>query len=102
MSLKLVNRSIGSVVFPDADLKLFLTASLEARAHRRFTELQSRGDHFSEPEILSDLRARDERDMSRSTSPLRQASDAHLLDTTNLSIDSVFAHVSELVNARRT
>ena len=97
----LEGRDIGTVVCPDAEVKLFLTASLDARAHRRFLELRERGATTSEERVLEDMRARDERDSMRGASPLRQAADAHLLDNTNLSIDSVFARANELIAARR-
>ncbi len=97
----LEGRDIGTVVCPDAEVKLFLTASLGARAHRRFLELTERGATTSEEKVLEDMRARDERDSMRGASPLRQAADAHLLDTTNLSINSVFARANELIAARR-
>ena len=97
----LEGRDIGTVVCPDAEVKLFLTASLDARAHRRFLELRERGATTSEERVLEDMRARDERDSMRGASPLRQAADAHLLDTTNLSIDSVFARANESIAARR-
>lgn len=97
----LEGRDIGTVVCPDAEVKLFLTASLGARALRRFLELRERGATTSEEKVLEAMRARDERDSMRGASPLRQAADAHLLDTTNLSIDSVFARANELIAARR-
>ena len=97
----LEGRDIGTVVCPEAEVKLFLTASLGARAHRRFLELRERGATTSEEKVLEDMRARDERDRMRGASPLRQAADAHLLDTTNLSINSVFARANELIAARR-
>lgn len=83
-------RDIGTVVCPAADCKLFVTASDEERARRRHAELAGRGIDESFATVLADLRSRDARDRERSTSPLRQAQDAHLLDTTNLDIDSAF------------
>ncbi|WP_417462711.1 (d)CMP kinase [Kordiimonas sp.] len=95
-------RDIGTIVCPDADLKLFVTASAEVRAKRRFRELEERG---LEPEfhvILADVRERDERDMNRKDAPLRPAEDALLLDTSNLDIDAVFLRAAALVNKNRT
>ncbi|MFZ5836266.1 MAG: (d)CMP kinase [Pseudomonadota bacterium] len=84
-------RDIGTVICPEAQAKLYVTASAAARAHRRYLELAARGEAASEAEVLDDLRARDARDLSRAAAPLRPAEDAHLLDTTNLSIDDAFA-----------
>lgn len=94
-------RDIGTVVCPDADVKLFVTASAEVRAKRRFRELEERG---LEPEfhvILADVRERDERDMNRKDAPLRPAEDALLLDTSNLDIDAVFLRAAALVREQR-
>ncbi len=84
-------RDIGTVICPDAQVKLFVTASLEARAHRRYLELIQRGEEATEAEVLADLQTRDRRDQERAAAPLRPAADAHLLDTTNLAIDDAFA-----------
>jgi cytidylate kinase len=92
-------RDIGTVICPDADAKLFVTASPEVRAVRRFLELQGRGVAVTEEEVLADIRARDERDSTRGTAPLKQASDAVLLDTTNLSIDAAFRAALDLIEA---
>ncbi|WP_417456500.1 (d)CMP kinase [Kordiimonas sp.] len=95
-------RDIGTVVCPGADLKLFVTASAEVRAKRRYRELEERG---LEPEfhvILTDVRERDERDMNRKDAPLRPAEDALLLDTSNLDIDAVFLRAAALVNEHRS
>jgi cytidylate kinase len=83
-------RDVGTVVCPGADAKLFVTANVKARAHRRYVELRSRGETIDEATVLADLEARDARDSSRSVAPLRPADDAHLLDTSNLDIDSAF------------
>jgi 3-phosphoshikimate 1-carboxyvinyltransferase len=80
-------RDMGSVVFPDAALKVFLTASVEERAERRYKQLISKGNAVILADLLEDLRARDERDSQRSVAPLKQGDDARLLDTTPLSID---------------
>jgi CMP/dCMP kinase len=92
-------RDIGTVICPDADVKLFVTASVEERAHRRYLELQGNGVEISESEVLTDIRRRDERDRTRGASPLRQAEDAVLLDTTNLDIDAAFRAAIDLIEA---
>lgn len=92
-------RDIGTVICPDADVKLFVTASPEIRAHRRFLELSENGLAVTEAEVLDDIRARDERDSSRGASPLRQAEDAVLLDTTNLDIDAAFRAALDVIEA---
>jgi len=80
-------RDMASVVFPDAALKIFLTASAEARAERRYKQLKEKGMDASINTLLQDIRARDERDTYRSAAPLQQAPDATLLDTTALNIE---------------
>jgi cytidylate kinase len=92
-------RDIGTVVCPGADIKLFVTADLEERARRRYRELIGRGEQVSEAAVLEDLRKRDERDSSRLASPLRMASDAHLLDTTKLDIEAAFFAAVRLIDA---
>jgi cytidylate kinase len=94
-------RDIGSVVFPDADAKIFLTASAEARARRRAGELEQSGEPIALADVLADICARDERDMTRPTAPLKPASDAHLLDTTHLDIDAAFRAAVDIVEAVR-
>lgn len=79
-------RDMGSVVFPDATLKVFLTASAEERANRRYKQLIEKGFDANLTALVQDLRERDARDASRASAPLRQEADAHLLDTTDLSI----------------
>ena len=91
-------RDIGTVVCPDAEVKLFVTASPETRANRRFLELIAKGETISEPEVLADVKARDERDTSRADSPLKPAEDAHLLDTSNLSIEAAFRAAMGLIH----
>lgn len=81
-------RDIGTVICPDADVKLFVTASLEERTRRRLAELRARGEQISFDELQAQIAERDERDINRKDSPLLQAADAHLLDTTTLSIDA--------------
>ncbi|SDD23925.1 (d)CMP kinase [Kordiimonas lacus] len=93
-------RDIGTVVCPDADLKLFVTASPEVRAERRRLEMEGRGQRADFDAILADVRARDERDMGRKDAPLKPAEDALLLDTSNLDIDAVFLRAVALVQER--
>ena len=89
-------RDIGTVVLPWAQTKIFLTASAEERARRRFLELQAKGQDVSYEQILSDVRWRDEQDSTRKTAPLRQAEDAVLLDSTGLSLEQVVARIVAL------
>lgn len=84
-------RDIGTVVWPQAERKIFLDASVEIRAERRFQELQDRGGKVTRKGVLEDLRRRDEADRNRAVSPLVPAPDAYLLDTSNLDIDSASA-----------
>lgn len=91
-------RDIGTVIAPDADVKLYVTASLEARAQRRWLEMQARGDSRSLAEIEADLRRRDERDRSRTEAPLRAADDAIVLDTSDLTADEAIAAAIERVD----
>ena len=93
-------RDMGTVVFPSADLKIFLTASAEARAERRYHQLQGRGGSVSLPRLLDAIIARDARDESRSASPLVPADDAIVLDSTALSAGEVLSRVCELASAR--
>lgn len=90
-------RDVGTVVCPDADLKLFVTAEPAVRARRRFLEIEGRGEVADFDEILADVRARDERDMNRADAPLKPAEDALLLDTSELDIDAVFLRAVALV-----
>jgi len=92
-------RDIGTVICPDADVKLFVTASPEERARRRYLELRESGIRIGEGEVLADIRNRDARDRTREASPLRQAEDAVLLDTTNLDIDAAFRAAIDLIEA---
>ncbi|HTS40066.1 MAG TPA: (d)CMP kinase [Xanthobacteraceae bacterium] len=94
-------RDIGTVIAPDADVKIFVVASPEARARRRFLELQQRGESVNEKEILADILKRDERDSSRAAAPLVRAPDAHLLDTTHLDIDAAVRAAVAIVEAAR-
>jgi CMP/dCMP kinase len=95
-------RDIGTVVCPDADHKLFVTASLETRAARRFSELTAAGEAPSLDEVTAEMTARDRQDQDRATSPLIQAEDAHLLDTSNLDIDSAFSAALTLIDSNRS
>ena len=92
-------RDIGTVICPDADVKLFVTATPEERARRRYLELKQAGITVSEQEGLADIRRRDERDKNRAAAPLRKAPDAYLLDTTNLDIDAAFRAAVDLIEA---
>ncbi|MTI17792.1 (d)CMP kinase [Rhodobacteraceae bacterium RKSG542] len=94
-------RDIGTVVCPNATAKLYITASAEVRARRRTDELRGKGIEVDFFEILKDLQRRDERDMSRADSPLRPAEDAHLLDTTEMDIDSAFNAAVEIIERSR-
>jgi cytidylate kinase len=90
-------RDIGTVICPDADVKLFVTASPEIRARRRFKELQDRGEGVNEADVLADIRKRDERDRSRAAAPLTQAADAHVLDTSALDIANAYQAALRIV-----
>jgi cytidylate kinase len=90
-------RDMGTVVFPDAPVKIFLTASAEARAQRRLMQLQETGVTADYNQILEDIRARDQRDTQRSTAPLKPAADALLLDSTHMSIDQVLDAILQRV-----
>ena len=94
-------RDIGTVVCPDADAKLFVTAESEERAGRRHRELMMRGEAADYAAILADIRRRDERDVTRSAAPLRPAGDAMLLDTTHLDPEATFWAAVDLVESTR-
>lgn len=89
-------RDIGTVVLPDADVKVYLTASVETRAKRRFLELQEKGEPADLVKIAADIEDRDYRDMHRDISPLRQAEDATLVDSSDMTIDQVVERILEL------
>jgi len=93
-------RDIGTVVCPDADVKIFVTATPEVRARRRFAEFEVRGDDVSYEAVLADILARDARDAGRPDAPMVMAPDAMLLDTTNLSIEAAFDAVVGLVKRK--
>jgi cytidylate kinase len=93
-------RDIGTVIAPDADVKLYVTAAVEVRARRRLAELLSRGISAHLDDIVIDLKARDARDSGRAAAPLTQAEDALLLDTSDMDIDQAIAAAIALVEAR--
>jgi cytidylate kinase len=94
-------RDIGTVIAPDAEVKLFVTATVEARAQRRWKEMRARGEDLSLETIAADLRRRDERDRTRAEAPLREAEDAVVLDTSEMAIDEAIAAAIAAVHARR-
>jgi cytidylate kinase len=94
-------RDIGTVIAPQAEVKIFLTASAEERARRRTKDMENRGEKADFGAILADIRARDERDTNRAISPLKPAPDAHLLDTTHLDIDAAIRAAIDIVEATR-
>lgn len=94
-------RDIGTVVFPDADVKIFVTATAEVRAGRRTAELQAAGAMVNTTDVLADILRRDGRDTTRAAAPLKPAEDAHLLDTTHLDIDAAFRVAIDIVEAVR-
>lgn len=89
-------RDIGTCVLPNADVKVFLTASVETRAKRRFDELTEKGVECDLKEIAKDIAERDERDMTREIAPLKQAADAVLVDSSNMTIEEVVAAITSL------
>lgn len=89
-------RDIGTCVLPDADVKVYLTASVETRAKRRYDELMEKGEACDFAEIAKDIAERDERDMTRETAPLRQAEDAVLIDSSDMTIDEIVAAITAL------
>lgn len=93
-------RDIGTVVCPEAEVKLYVTASETARAQRRYEELRLNGEDISFETVLSDLQERDKRDQSRSTSPLRPAQDAILMDTTDMSVATAISAALERIKVR--
>ncbi len=93
-------RDMGTVVFPDAQLKIFLTASPEERAKRRHKQLKDKGIGANLPELVAELEARDERDTKRTTAPLKAADDATLLDTTHMGIEEVVNQVMQMASQR--
>ena len=93
-------RDIGTVVCPNADAKIFVTASDEVRAHRRWLELSAKDNTVEEAVVLAEMQQRDARDAARATAPMKAADDAHLLDTSNLAIDAAFDAAKEFVSSK--
>ena len=94
-------RDIGTVICPGADVKIFVTATPEVRARRRALEYQAVGQAIDEAAVLADIKKRDDRDLNRSAAPLKQAPDAHLLDTTDMDISTVIRAAIDIVEATR-
>lgn len=94
-------RDIGTVIFPDAQVKIFVTASLAARARRRFLELQAKGTPAPYEQVEADMAARDAQDAARAAAPLKAADDAVVLDTTELDAEAVFVRALVLIQNRR-
>ena len=94
-------RDIGTVICPNADAKIFVTATPEARAARRAAEYRAAGRNITDEAVLADIGSRDARDSNRSVAPLKQAPDAHLLDTTHLDIDAAIRAAIDIVEATR-
>lgn len=93
-------RDMGTVVFPDAELKIYLTASAEERAQRRYKQLQESGSSASLAAILQEIQQRDERDMNRAVAPLRPAEDAVIIDSSNIDAQTVYDQVHQLIKQR--
>lgn len=93
-------RDIGTVICPHAEVKLFVTASAEVRAERRFLELQAKGADVTRDQVLADVKERDARDAERSTAPMKPAEDAVMLDTTDLSIEAALNQALAAINAK--
>jgi cytidylate kinase len=94
-------RDIGTIICPEAEVKIFVTATPETRASRRALELKGRGEKVDYVSVLDDIRRRDERDAGRSTAPLRPAEDAAILDTTKLDVETAFQSALAIVEERR-
>lgn len=94
-------RDIGTVICPDAEVKLFVTASAERRADRRYHELRSKGDDVTQEQVLADVIARDTRDRERETAPMVAAADATLIDTSDMSIAEAIAAAVTVIAAKR-
>ena len=93
-------RDIGTVILPDAEVKIFLTASAEERANRRYKELIAKGNEISFEEVLEDMKKRDEQDSNRAAAPLKPADDAIMLDTSDMSFDESIAAVCRLITEK--
>ena len=94
-------RDIGTVICPQAEVKLFITASAEVRAKRRFVELQAKAEATTLEQVLADVKNRDDRDMNRAAAPLRAAEDAIVIDTSDLAIEQAVACALSIIEARR-
>ncbi len=94
-------RDIGTVICPQADIKLWISAPADERAQRRFQELRARGENISYDEVLNQLKERDTRDAGRKEAPMLRAADAHLLNTGGLSIDAAFEAARRIVDATK-
>ncbi|WP_095590504.1 (d)CMP kinase [Actibacterium ureilyticum] len=94
-------RDIGTVICPEAEVKLYVTASAEVRAERRYLELEAKGLLVSREQVLADVRERDARDMGRSDAPLKPAEDAVIIDTSDMSIEAAVARAVAVIEARR-
>ena len=99
-SILLDGRDIGTRVLPDASVKIFLTATPQERARRRYEELKAKGDTISFQQVLEELEARDFQDTTRKTDPLKKAEDAHEVDSTNLTIEQVVDKILGIVEAK--
>lgn len=102
MSVVMDGRDIGTTILPDADVKIYLTASSLTRARRRYLELQEKGTVCNLDDIQKDIEERDQRDMSREISPLRQAEDAVLVDSSNLTIQQVVDRILQIFRSKTT
>ena len=91
-------RDMGTIIFPDAVLKIFLTASAEARAERRYKQLKEKGESVNLPRLFQEIKMRDERDTSRAIAPLKPAADAHTIDSTEMSINEVIDKIHKLLD----
>jgi len=95
-------RDIGTVICPDAEVKLFVTASAKVRARRRFTELSIKDDSITPEQVLADIKLRDARDADRYVAPMIAATDAHLIDTSNMKIAEAIASVIAIIKASKS
>lgn len=93
-------RDIGTVIFPDAEVKLFVTASAECRARRRYDELIANGQTADYDDVLDEVRKRDDRDMNRADAPLKPADDAHVIDTTDMDIDAAVTAAAAVIREK--
>lgn len=100
MSVVMDGRDIGTTILPDAEVKIYLTASSLTRARRRYLELLEKGIDCNLEEIQKDIEERDERDMNRTVSPLKQAEDAVLVDSSDMTIEQVVSHILEIYHSR--